>query len=90
MLLFCLLLLCSHPHQQLVSREFYGKGAFPGGSRVKNLPATQEKQETRIQPLGPKDPLERGMATHSSVLVRRMPWTEGLAGPTAGAAQSHD
>lgn len=42
-----------------MSWEFYGKGAFPGGSRVENLPATQEKQETRIQLLGPKDPLEQ-------------------------------
>ena len=33
-------------------------------------------QETRVQSLGLKDPLEKGMATHSSILVRRIPWTE--------------
>jgi len=41
---------------------------------VKNLPAMQE---TWIQPLGWKDPLEKGMATHSSILACRIPWTEG-------------
>ena len=33
-------------------------------------------QETWIQPLGWDDPLEKGMATHSNVLVWRIPWTE--------------
>ena len=40
---------------------------------VKNLPAMQE---TPVQSLGWKDPLEKGMATHSSILARRIPWTE--------------
>ena len=40
---------------------------------VKNLPAMQE---TQIQSLGQKDPLEKGMATHSSILTQRIPWTE--------------
>ena len=39
---------------------------------VKNLP---EMQETWIQPVGWEDPLEKGMATHSSILVWRIPWT---------------
>ena len=43
---------------------------------VMNLPATQEPQETRIQSLGGEDPLEEGMATHSSSLAWRIPWTE--------------
>ena len=42
---------------------------FPGGSVVKNLPAVQETQETKVQSLGWKDPLEEGMASHSSILV---------------------
>ena len=42
---------------------------------VKNLPAMQE---TRVQSLGREDPLEKGMATHSSVLAWRIPWTEEL------------
>ena len=40
---------------------------------VKNLPAMQE---TRVQSLGQEDPLEKGMATHSSILAWRIPWTE--------------
>ena len=40
---------------------------------VKNLPAMQE---TWVQSLGQEDPLEKGMATHSSILVWRIPWTE--------------
>ena len=50
---------------------------FPGGSGVKNLPAIQE---TRVQSLGFKDPLEEGMATHSSILAWRIPWTEEPGG----------
>ena len=40
---------------------------------VKNLPVMQE---TQIQVLGWEDPLERGMATHCSILAWRIPWTE--------------
>ena len=40
---------------------------------VKNLPAVQE---TRVRSLGLEDHLEKRMATHSSVLVWRIPWTE--------------
>ena len=45
---------------------------FPGGAVAKNPPAMQEMQKTGVQPLGQEDPLEAGMATHSSVLA----WTE--------------
>ena len=40
---------------------------------VKNLPAVQE---TRVCSLGGEDPLEKGMATRSSTLAWRIPWTE--------------
>ena len=40
---------------------------------VKNLPAMQE---TRVQFLGQEDPLEKGMATHSSILAWTIPWTK--------------
>ena len=40
---------------------------------VKNLPTMQE---TRVQFLGWEDPLEKGVATHSSILAWRIPWTE--------------
>ena len=43
---------------------------------VKNSPAMQESQEMQVQSLGWEDPLEEGMATHSSILARRIPWTE--------------
>ena len=39
---------------------------------VKSLPAMQK---TWVQSLGPADPLEREMATHSSILAWRIPWT---------------
>ena len=38
----------------------------------------QEIQETQIQSLGQEDPLEEGMATHSSILAWRIPWLEEL------------
>ena len=65
-----------------------GSGRFPGegmgypiqyswvfliAQMVKNLPAMQE---TWVQSLGWEDPLEEGMATHSSILDWRIPWTE--------------
>ena len=49
---------------------------FPGGSAVKKLPAMQELQEMWVWPLGWEDPLEEDMATHSSILAWRIPWTE--------------
>ena len=43
---------------------------------VKNLPAMQELQETQVRSLSQEDPLEEGMATHSSIIAWRLPWTE--------------
>ena len=43
---------------------------------VKNPPAMQETQESQVQSLGCEDPLEKEMATHSSVLAWKIPWTE--------------
>ena len=45
---------------------------------VKNLPAMQE---TQVLSLGQEDPLEKGMATHSSILAWRIPWTEAGYSP---------
>ena len=50
------------------------------GSTVKNLPVVQETQETRIQSLGWEDPLEKGMATCSSILAWKIPRTEEPGG----------
>ena len=44
---------------------------------VKNLPATQENW---VQTLGQEDPLEKGMATHSSILAGRILWSEEPGG----------
>ena len=50
---------------------------FPGGSAVKNLPA---KQKMRVQSLGREDPLQKEMATRSSVSAWNVPWTEEYGG----------
>ena len=60
----------------LTGSKDYDRG-FPGGSAVKNLPAMQE---TWIQSLSWEDPLEKGMETHSSILVCRSPRTEDPGG----------
>ena len=44
---------------------------------VKNLPAMQE---TWVESLGQEDPLDKGMATHCSILACRIPWTEEPGG----------
>ena len=43
----------------------------------KNMPA---RQETWVPSLNREDPLDKGKATHSSILARRIPWTEELGG----------
>ena len=40
----------------------------------------QEMQEAQVQSLGPEDPLEKGMATHSVILAWRIPWMEEPGG----------
>ena len=63
-----------------------GPGLIPGqGTRraslvahvVKNLPPMRE---TQVQSLNKEDPLEKGKATHSSILAWRIPWTEEPGG----------
>ena len=51
----------------------FGTSSVP---EVKNPPAMQEIQETHVQSLGQKEPLEKEMATHSSILAWNIPWTE--------------
>ena len=53
------------------------KWDFLMAQMVKNLPAVQE---TRLQSLGWENPLEKGMAIHSSILAWRLPWTEEPGG----------
>ena len=54
---------------------------FPGGASGKE-PAcqTQKTLQTRVQSLGQEDPLEKGMAIHSSILAWRTPWAEQPGG----------
>ena len=52
------------------------KPGFPGDTTVNNPSTMQETQETWAQSLGWKDPLEKEMATHSSISAWRIPWTE--------------
>ena len=68
---------CQTPLSMGFSRQEYWSGLpcpLPG-----NLPDPGTEpaiQETRVQSLGHKDPLEEGMASHSSILAWRIPWTE--------------
>ena len=64
-------------------REFPGSpvvSSFPGGLVVKNPPAMQETWERWVRSLGQEDPLEEEMATHSSTLAWKIPWTEEAGG----------
>ena len=47
----------------------------------------QKMQETPVQSLGQKDSLEEDMATHSSILAWRIPWTEEPGGPQSMGSQ---
>ena len=58
---------------------------FLGSLAVKNLPAMQE---TQVQSLGPENPLEEEMATHSSILACEIPWTEESGGLYSMGSQS--
>ena len=60
---------------------------FLSGSAVKNLPAVHERQETQVQFLHWKDPLEEELATHSRILPWRIPWTEEPGGPQSMGLQ---
>ena len=63
-----------------------GTGASLEAQMVKNLPAMQE---TQICYLDWEDPLEKEIATHSSILAWRTPWTEEPGGLQSMGSQSH-
>ena len=75
----CLCLLRSYlvpfPRNKL---QWWGQpqAGCPGGSAVKNPLAMQALQEMWVRPLGWEDPLEKEMATYSSIPAWRIPWTE--------------
>jgi len=68
---------------------FLIEGAYVVAQTIKNLPATWE---TQVRSLGWKDPLEKGMATHSNILAWRIPWTEepGKLQPMESQRIRHD
>ena len=53
--------------------ELFVQPIYNSNSVVKNLP---EMQATQVRSLGQEDLLEKGLATHSSILAQRIPWTE--------------
>ena len=61
----------------MVEHNYSTVRASPVAQTVKNLPAMQE---TWVRSLGGEDPLEKGMATYSSILAWRIPWTEEPGG----------
>ena len=67
-------------------------GASLMAQSVKNPPAMQKTPEIWVRSLGQEDPLEKGMATHSSVPPWRIPWTEEPGGPQFMGSQrvGHD
>ena len=74
----------SHRLRGLILEEMIGYwkhthtyGASLVAQTVKNLPA---RKETQVHSLGREDPLEKGMATHSSILAWRILWTEEPGG----------
>ena len=63
---------------------------FPDDSAVKNFPAMQETQQTWVRSLGQEDPLEEEMATLSSILAWKIPWTEEPGGLKSMGSQESD
>ena len=61
---------------------------FPGGSAVRNLSAMQEKWDMGVRSLGWEDPLDKNVATHSSILARKLPWTKELGKLSSMGSQS--
>ena len=60
------------------SYTWAGLSRWLSGLKKKKIPPA--KQETQVQSLRQEDPLEEAMATHSSILAWRIPWTEELGG----------
>ena len=67
----------------------HNRKGFPGGSDGKEPTCNAEEP---VRSLGQEDPLEKGMATHSSILDRKIPWTEepGRLQTTGSQRVGHD
>ena len=85
--IFSKMISCSHPQPH--TRPLFTRWYSLMAQMVKNLPAMQG---TQVQSLGQEDVLEKGMATHSSILAWRIPWTEEPGGPQSMGSQrvGHD
>ena len=75
----------SRSHHRQITNNVCELWASLVAQMVKNLPA---KQDTQVQFLDQEDPLEKGMATHSSMLAWRIPWTEEPGGTQFTGLQS--
>ena len=67
----------SYEDSEQINERYFQQQDFPVAQMVKNVP---EVQEIRIWSLGQEDPLEKGIATHSSILAWRIPWAEKPGG----------
>ena len=81
---FAQFLITSFSHQYMVN------GVSQVAQWVKNLPAVQETQEIWVHSLGSEDPLEEGMATHSSILAEEYSCLENPMDVEAWQATVHD
>ena len=84
-------IICLFTHTKKVTNELKSHVTclgFPGGSAVENLLAMQKTQERWVRSPGREDPVEKGMATHSSILAWRMPWSEESDGLQSLGLQS--
>ena len=71
-----------------VKNEIYLiQSRLPWGLSSKQSASMQEPQKTLVQSLSCEDPLEEGMATHSSILIWSIPWTEDPGGPQSTGSQ---
>ena len=79
--------MCIKRHARLTAQYTKWEQPFLVAQTVKNQPAVQE---TQVQSLGQEDPLEKGMATHSSILAWEIPWTEEPGGLQSMGLQESD
>ena len=77
---------CTVTHQHLNVTSTGSKSSLVA-QLVKNLPAMQE---TRVQFLGWENPLEKEMATHSTILAWKIPWTEEPGGLQSTGSKESD
>ena len=74
-------------HLPLFSSHLVHSTGFPGGASGKGPACKCRRQETWVQSLGLEHSLEEGIATHSSILAQRVPWTEEPGGLQSTGSQ---